>query len=120
MGKVLGKPRDYQDAYTMLKSYSGRSHQVITSTGITYFDYQKIVTNKTTVTFAHLSDSDIHHYLATGDYKDKAGSYGIQSYIGQFIRNIDGCFYSVMGLPLNTVRELLLDLKQQIRVIHDQ
>ena len=119
-GKVLGKPRDYQDAYTMLKSYSGRSHQVITSTGLTYFDYQKIVTNKTTVTFAHLSDADIHHYLATGDYKDKAGSYGIQSYIGQFIRNIDGCFYSVMGLPLNTVRELLLDLKQQIHVIHDQ
>lgn len=119
-GKVLGKPRDYQAAYTMLKSYSGRSHQVITSTGITYYDYQKIVMNKTTVTFAHLSDADISHYLATGDYKDKAGSYGIQSYIGQFIRNIDGCFYSVMGLPLNTVRELLLDLKQQIDVIHDQ
>ena len=119
-GKVLGKPRDYQAAYTMLKSYSGRSHQVITSTGITYYDYQKIVMNKTTVTFAHLSDADISHYLATGDYKDKSGSYGIQSHIGQYIRNIDGCFYSVMGLPLNTVRELLLDLKQQIHAIHDQ
>ena len=42
-----------------------------------------------------------------GDYKDKAGAYCIQSYIGQFIRKIDGCFFSVMGLPLNSVRELL-------------
>ena len=113
-GIILGKPQDYQDAFNMLKSYSGRSHQVITSVGVTYFDYQKIVMNKTTVTFAHMSDTEINHYLATGDFKDKSGSYGIQSYIGQFICNIDGCFYSVMGLPLNTVREILLDLEQQM------
>ena len=116
--RILGKPHDYQDAIAMLKSYSGRSHQVITSVGLAYFDYQKIVMNKTMVTFAHLSDADITHYLATGDYKDKSGSYGIQSYIGQFIRKIDGCFYSVMGLPLNTVRELLLDLEKQSHLIH--
>ena len=61
-----------------------------------------------------MSDTEINHYLATGDFKDKSGSYGIQSYIGQFICNIDGCFYSVMGLPLNTVREILLDLEQQM------
>jgi septum formation protein len=111
-GKILGKPRDIQDAFTMLKSYSGRSHQVITSVGINYFDYQKTLINSTTVTFAEMSDEDIHHYLASGDYKDKAGSYGIQSSIGQFISHIEGCFYSVMGLPLNTVRELMLDLKE--------
>ena len=111
---ILGKPHDDQDAFNMLKSYSGRSHEVITSVGVTWFDYQKIAMNKTTVTFAPLSDADIMHYLATGNHKDKSGSYGIQSYIGQFIRNINGCFYSVMGLPLNTVRELLLDLKQHV------
>ena len=108
--KILGKPRNRQEAYHMLKSLSGRSHQVITSVGVTHFDYQNIVMEKTTVTFAPLSDTDINHYLATGDYKDKSGSYGIQSYIGQFIRKVDGCFYSVMGLPLNTVRELLMAL----------
>ncbi len=113
-GSILGKPRDDQDAFDMLKSCSGRNHQVITSVGVNWFDYQKVVMNKTTVTFAHLSDADITHYLSTGNHKDKSGSYGIQSYIGQFISKIDGCFYSVMGLPLNTVRELLLDLKQQI------
>lgn len=104
---ILGKPRDYQDAFDMLKSYSGRSHQVITSVGVKYFDYQKVVMNTTQVTFACMSDENIHHYLEMGDYKDKSGSYGIQSYIGQFISKVEGCFYSVMGLPLNTTRELL-------------
>lgn len=111
-GKILGKPQNYQDAFEMLKSYSGRSHEVITSVGITYFDYQKIVMHKTIVTFAEMTDSDIKHYLEMGDYKDKSGSYGIQSYIGQFIRHIEGCFYSVMGLPLNTVREMLLEIER--------
>lgn len=109
-GNILGKPSNHQSAFHMLKSLSGRSHQVITSVGVTYLDYQKIVIEKTTVTFAPLSDTDINHYLSMGDYGDKSGSYGIQSYIGQFICNINGCFYSVMGLPLNAVRELLLAL----------
>lgn len=109
-GKILGKPFDQQDAFSMLKNYSGRSHDVITSVGVSYLDYQKVLMQRTIVTFAPLSDEDINHYLATDDYKDKAGGYGIQSYIGQFISHIDGCFYSVMGLPLNVVRELLLDL----------
>ena len=108
--KILGKPQDKQDAFNMLKSYSGRSHQVITSVGVTWFDYQKVVLQKTIVTFANMTDADINQYLETDNYKDKSGSYGIQSYIGQFIRHIDGCFYSVMGLPLNTVRELLMEL----------
>ncbi len=108
--EILGKPLDYQHAFSMLKNYSGRSHQVITSVGLKYLAYENIVTNTTTVYFASMSDDDIHNYLATGNYKDKAGSYGIQSAIGQFIYRIDGCFYSVIGLPLNTVRELLADV----------
>ena len=57
------------------------------------------------------SGPDIRHcYLESGDYRDKAGAYGIQSYIGQFISHIEGYFYSVMGLPLHTVREILTDL----------
>ncbi len=107
---ILGKPRDYQDAFTMIKRYSGRSHRVISSVGVKYINYEKIVTNVTTVNFAHIPDEEIHIYLATGDYKDKSGGYGIQSYIGQFISGVNGCFYSVMGLPLNSVRELLAEL----------
>jgi septum formation protein len=108
--RILGKPGSYQDAFDMLKSYSGRGHRVITSVGVTYFEHQKIVMNTTVVTFATMTDEHIHHYLETNNYQDKSGSYGIQSYIGQFISRIDGCFYSVMGLPLNTVRELLAEI----------
>lgn len=112
-GNILGKPLNQQDAFRMLKNYSGRSHQVITCVGVAYSDYQKLVIQYTTVTFATLSDSEINHYLQTNDFMDKSGSYGIQSYIGQFISHIEGCFYSVMGLPLNAVRELLLDLEKE-------
>lgn len=111
---ILGKPQSYQDAFAMLKSYSGRAHQVITSVGITYLSYQKIILSHTTVYFSPIRDEEIHHYLAIGDYKDKAGGYGIQSYIGQFICKIEGCFYSVMGLPLYAVRELLVDVGEVI------
>lgn len=109
---ILGKPHDELDAFDMLRQYSGRTHQVITSVGLIYHDYEKIRMNTTQVTFAEMSDKNIQHYLASGNYKDKAGGYGIQSYIGQFIARIDGCFYSVMGLPLNTVREMIDDLKR--------
>ncbi|MDA9271954.1 Maf family protein [bacterium] len=109
--KILGKPNDRQEAFNTLKSYSCRTHEVVTSVGLIYDDYQKIIMNTTLVTFSELSEDDINHYLASENYKDKSGSYGIQSYIGQFISRIEGCFYSVMGLPLNTVRELLQDYK---------
>lgn len=112
--KILGKPQDREDAFRMLKSYANRTHQVITSVGLIYQDYQKILMDTTLVTFSDLSDAAINHYLDSDNYKDKSGSYGIQSYIGQFISRIDGCFYSVMGLPLNTVRQLLEDLGKQL------
>lgn len=108
-GKILGKPVDQAHAFSMLKNYSGRTHQVITSVGVSHGDNINLRMQKTNITFVTLSDADINHYLAMDDYKDKAGSYGIQSYIGQFIQHIEGCFYSVMGLPLHIVRELLLD-----------
>ena len=112
--KILGKPKDYQDAFDMLKSYSGRSHSVVTCVGVKYFSYLKMAMDITTVHFATIPDAEIHKYLTTNDYEDKAGGYGIQSYIGQFICKIEGCFYSVMGLPLNTVRELLVDVKDRM------
>ena len=75
-----------------------------------YDDFEQIRINTTQVTFDKMNDQDIRHYLASGNYKDKSGAYGTQSYIGQLISHINGCFYSVMGLPLNTVREIMNDL----------
>ncbi len=112
-GKILGKPGDLNEAFNMIKSYSGRSHEVITTVAINFLSYQKTRTHSTIVTFAPIPDENIQHYLDTCEYKDKAGGYAIQSYIGQFISRIEGCFFSVMGLPLNTVRELLKDLREQ-------
>lgn len=109
-GIILGKPRDEEDAFNTLLQYSGQTHQVITSVGVIYKDFEQIRINTTKVTFAKMNAQDIRHYLSSGNYKDKSGSYGIQSYIGQFISHIEGCFYSVMGLPLNTVREILNEL----------
>lgn len=111
---ILGKASSYDEAFTVLKSYSNKSHEVITTIGLKYYDYEKIITNTTIVSFSYIPDEEIHKYLATGDYKDKSGSYGIQSYISQFITDINGCFYSVMGLPLNSVREILSDFHSNL------
>lgn len=108
--KVLGKPADYNDAFRMWKMYSGSSNLVITTITLRYKSFSQTKTCESLVYFDNVSDADIHAYLATGDYKDKSGGYGIQSYAGQFIKKIDGCFYSIMGLPLNAVRELLQGL----------
>ncbi|HVT62084.1 MAG TPA: nucleoside triphosphate pyrophosphatase [Legionellaceae bacterium] len=113
-GIILGKPNDEEDAFHMLKQYSGKTHQVFTSVGFIYEGYETIRMQTTQITFAEIPDKNIRHYLASGNYKDKSGGYGIQSYIGQFISHIDGCFYSVMGLPLNTVREMLIDLNDYL------
>lgn len=113
-GTILGKPLNEDDAFKMLRLYSGNTHDVITSVGLIYEDYEQIRMNTTKVTFAKMTDENIRHYLASGNYKDKSGGYGIQSYIGQFITSIEGCFYSVMGLPLNTVRDMLDDFQRQL------
>ena len=104
---ILGKPASEQEAYQTLKQYSDTTHTVITSVGIIHNNHIDVRLNRTEVTFAPIPDEAIRHYLSTDHYLDKAGSYGIQSYIGQYISGIEGCFYSVMGLPLNTVRQLL-------------
>jgi septum formation protein len=111
-GMILGKPKDEEDAFRMISQYSGQSHRVITSVGVIADGFEEIRTNTTWVTFAQMSEDEIRHYLAYSQYQDKSGAYGIQSYIGQFISHIDGCFYSVMGLPLNTVREILNHFKK--------
>lgn len=109
-GVVFGKPTDYADAWRMWQLLAARRHLVITSISLKYRGFHKTVSCESWVYFDQVNDAAIHAYLATGDYKDKAGAYAIQSFAGQFIQKIDGCFYSIMGLPLNAVRSLLLEL----------
>ncbi|NBX85297.1 MAG: septum formation protein Maf [Gammaproteobacteria bacterium] len=112
-GKILGKPKDRNDAFSMLKNYANREHLVLTSVGLRTLKGEQILQHRTIVEFDNLSDVDINHYLDSDDYMDKAGAYGIQSSIGQFIKNINGCFYSVMGLPLHLVRTVLNTIVQK-------
>lgn len=101
-GVVLGKPINAHDARLMLKSLSGHIHQVITGVTITTIDRQVSFSVNTDVEFAELSSQEIDDYVEIFMPLDKAGAYGIQEWIGCIgVKNINGSFYNVMGLPLH-------------------
>ncbi len=108
-GLILGKPKDEEDAFNMLRSLSSKTHEVITgislidkSRDLKFVDYEC-----TQVKFKYLSDRLIKTYLNTGEYKDKAGSYGIQGKGAVLVEKINGCYSNVVGLPLSKLDYLL-------------
>ena len=108
-GKVLGKPRDREDALQMLRTMSGRTHEVFTGVCITTTDWQRSFTAQTKVRFATLSEDEIIYYVDNFKPMDKAGAYGVQEWIGFIgVENISGSYYNIMGLPVQKLyRELL-------------
>lgn len=98
--EVLGKPRDEDDAFRMLRLLSGRSHEVWT--GLCLMDRSGPVceAEKTLVFFRELDDEEIRRYIQTGEPMDKAGAYGIQGKASLFVRAIEGDYFNVVGLPL--------------------
>lgn len=107
-GEVLGKPTDYEDGFRMLKGLSGKKHEVIT--GVCLLSAEKKVSfyALTDVWFKSLTDEEIHYYLENYRPYDKAGAYGIQEWIGYVaINRIEGSFYNVMGLPIQSLYEHL-------------
>ena len=108
-GKVLGKPRDREDALQMLRTMSGRTHEVFTGVCITTTDWQRSFTAQTEVRFATLSEDEIIYYVDNFKPMDKAGAYGAQEWIGFIgVENISGSYYNIMGLPVQKLyRELL-------------
>lgn len=108
-GVVLGKPKDREEAISMLKRLSGRSHEVFS--GLTVIDNrnQNLISDylKTEVTFSKLTQEEIESYVDTGEPMDKAGAYGVQGYGGVFVEKINGCYYNVVGLPINNLRNIL-------------
>lgn len=108
-GKVLGKPRDREDALQMLRTMSGRTHEVFTGVCITTTDWQRSFTAQTEVRFATLSEEEIAYYVDNFQPMDKAGAYGVQEWIGFIgVENISGSYYNIMGLPVQKLyRELL-------------
>ncbi len=108
--KILGKPKDYKDAFKMLTALSGKQHKVITGVTICSTDKELSFAGKTTVKFKELSEDEINYYITNYKPYDKAGSYGIQEWIGYIgITEIKGSYFNVMGLPVQKVYEVLRD-----------
>ena len=107
--QVLGKPADEAEAIAMLRSLSGRTHQVYTGVALTTKAKQTSFVSCSHVTFASLTDEEIQHYVTHYRPMDKAGAYGIQEWIGYIgVERIEGSYFNVMGLP---VQRLYTELK---------
>lgn len=112
--KILGKPKNEEDAYRMLKELSGKTHRVYS--GIVVINMYNNKTEEaalyTEVKISNLTDSEILNYIKTGEPLDKAGAYGIQGYGGVFVEGINGCYYNVVGLPLNLLNKMINKVKE--------
>jgi septum formation protein len=107
-GHILGKPETPETAYSMLKTLSGNTHEVITSVVIAGPGKSHTITEVTEVIFEDLNDEEIHHYIENFKPFDKAGSYGIQEWIGLIgIKEIHGSYFNVVGLPIHRVYQEL-------------
>jgi len=110
--KILGKPKNYKDAFNILKSLSGKEHKVITGVSIRSSDKQISFADETCVKFKTLSDEEINYYINNYKPFDKAGAYGIQEWIGYIgITEIKGSYFNVMGLPIQKLYEVLKKFK---------
>ncbi len=103
-GQILGKPRDYDHAFSMLKELQGKAHQVYTGVTLCCVKEGREITCSfhecTDVVFYPLTEEEIREYLALGEYADKAGSYGIQGFGALLVEKISGDYNNVVGLPV--------------------
>ena len=106
-GKIYGKPRDEEDAFRSFQELVGEWHTVYTGVTVSYQKktYQQV--EATRVLFNPLTPEQIRHYIARTEWADKAAGYAIQMAGGLIVKKIEGCYYNVMGLPINTVEALL-------------
>ncbi len=98
--QIMGKPKDREDAFRMLRQLSGETHTVMTGVALYRGTQTSVFTSETEVTFYTLSDEEIHAYLDTGEPFDKAGAYGIQGKGSLLVREIRGDYFNVVGLPV--------------------
>ncbi len=107
-GKAIEKPKDAAEAFKMIKSFSGRMHKVFTSVTFTGKNFQKTIHDMTKVWFNDLTGEEINYYVKIYKPYDKAGSYGIQEWLGYIgINKMEGSYFNVMGLPTHLVYEFL-------------
>ena len=112
--RVFGKPHSLEEAFAMLKSLSGNTHEVYTGVAVLRNGQEVIGYERSAVTFRELSDREIWAYNDTGEPMDKAGAYGAQGIGSLFVRGIEGDFFNVMGLPLCRLGEMLKETGVQL------
>lgn len=107
-GKILGKPNSREQAFSMLRALSGKTHSVFTGVCAVSDEKTEKFFEKTDVTFLEISDSEINGYIDTGEPFDKAGAYGIQGFASKFVKSINGDYFNVVGLPICKIYEKIL------------
>ena len=107
--EVLGKPKDKEEAYQMIKRLSNKTHKVITGISLINLKENKIIKDYVVslVTFKDLSEDSIKDYINTNESLDKAGAYGIQGYGALLVKNIQGDYFNIVGLPISRLSDLL-------------
>ncbi|WP_165395088.1 Maf family protein [Thiomicrorhabdus indica] len=105
--KVMGKPKDQEDAREILQTLSNQTHAVYSAVALAHNDTIHVAVNKTEVSFCALEPEDVERYLLTDEAYDKAGAYAIQGYAARWITEIKGSYHAVMGLPVYELEQLL-------------
>ena len=108
--EILGKPKNAEDAYRMVRLLSGGTHQVVTGIGVTVGGVTYTASSVTAVGVDRIPEEEIRAYVDSGEPMDKAGSYGIQGSFSRWIAGINGCYFNVVGLPVNALNRLFYEV----------
>ena len=112
--EIMGKPKDRDDAFRMLRALSGETHSVLTGVSLYLGKQTTVFTAETMVTFYPLSDAEIEAYLETGEPFDKAGAYGIQGKGSLLVQGIEGDYFNVVGLPVAALSRHLAAFEKEV------
>jgi septum formation protein len=112
--EILGKPASHEQARSMLRKLSGKTHQVLTGVCLLHEDTFLVECSTTDVTFCRLTEQEIENYLKTGEPFDKAGAYAIQGLGARFVERIDGCHFNVVGLPVSRLYQMMKRLEMEV------
>lgn len=107
LDKVMGKPKDENDAFDMLKNLSGKVHSVFSGVCLKSKTKEEVFAVETKIEFYQISDKEIKDYIKTGEPMDKAGSYAVQGLGALFVKKIDGDYFNVVGLPIASLAKKL-------------
>ncbi len=109
-GRILGKPENSSRAIEMLSMLNNRTHEVITGLAVCWGSSRSVSSEITKVTFRKMNTSDLSTYVSTGEGLDKAGAYAIQGRGSLLVKNISGCYFNVVGLPLFRLSKIMEDM----------